>query len=72
MAVWKTLNYEELYPYYVERIQHLEQMAYNLRLQFCRWSNTRPYCVELFYSLMKFSWLFIERIIRVTQIRGRK
>jgi hypothetical protein len=30
MTVWKTLNYEELYP-------RLEQMGYDVWLQFCRW-----------------------------------
>jgi hypothetical protein len=40
MLVWQALHFEGLYRYHIHSIQHLELWDYEVRLQFCRWTNT--------------------------------
>jgi len=37
--VWRTLNAEGMYPYHVQRVQHLRPGDFAERLEFCKWLN---------------------------------
>jgi len=41
MRVWKTLHAEGMYPYHVQRVQHLGLGDFAERLEFCKWFNGR-------------------------------
>ena len=42
MRVWRTLFIEGLYPYNIQRVQHLESADMCSRLGLCRWINSNP------------------------------
>ncbi|XP_023311933.1 uncharacterized protein LOC111692257 [Anoplophora glabripennis] len=37
--VWRTLNKNLLYPYHLQRVQHLEPEDFPRRVEFCQWLN---------------------------------
>ena len=37
--VWRTLHAEGMYPYHVQRVQHLRPDDFAERLNFCKWLN---------------------------------
>ena len=37
--VWRTLHAEGMYPYHVQRVQHLRPGDFAERLEFCKWLN---------------------------------
>jgi len=37
--VWRTLHAEGMYPYHVQRVQHLGPGDFDERLEFCKWLN---------------------------------
>ena len=37
--VWRTMHAEGMYPYHVQRVQHLRSGDFAERLQFCKWLN---------------------------------
>jgi len=37
--VWRTLHAEGMYPYHVQRVQHLGPGDFARRLEFCKWLN---------------------------------
>ena len=37
--VWRTLHAEGMYPYHVQRVQHLGPGNFAERLEFCKWLN---------------------------------
>jgi len=37
--VWRTLHAEGMYPYHVQRVQHLRPGDFAQRLEFCKWLN---------------------------------
>ena len=37
--VWRTLHAEDMYPYHVQRVQHLEPGDLAARLNLCKWLN---------------------------------
>ena len=37
--VWRTLHAEDMYPYHVQRVQHLGTGDFPERLEFCKWLN---------------------------------
>ena len=37
--VWRTLHAEGIYPYHVQRVQHLEPGDFAESLEFCKWLN---------------------------------
>jgi hypothetical protein len=37
--VWRTLHAEGMYPYHVQRVQHLRPEDFAERLKFCKWLN---------------------------------
>jgi len=39
MRVWRTLHAEGLYPYHMQRVQHLGPGDFAARLEFCKWLN---------------------------------
>jgi len=39
MTVWRTLHAEGMYPYHVQRVQHLRPGDFAERLNFCKWLN---------------------------------
>jgi len=39
MRVWRTLHAEGMYPYHVQRVQHLGPGDFAERLEFCKWLN---------------------------------
>ena len=39
MRVWRTLHAEGMYPYHVQRVQHLGPGNFAQRLEFCKWLN---------------------------------
>jgi len=39
MRVWRTLHAEGMYPYHVQRVQHLGTDDFTERLEFCQWLN---------------------------------
>jgi len=39
MRVWVTLHAEGMYPYHVQRVQHLRPGDFVARLEFCKWLN---------------------------------
>ena len=43
MKVWRTLNTEGIYPYHIQRIQHLEPADMCSRLELCRWINSNSH-----------------------------
>ena len=36
---WRTLLAESMYPYHVQRVQHLRPGSFAERLEFCKWLN---------------------------------
>ena len=38
-TVWRTLHAEGMYPYHVQRVQHLGPGDFVERLEFCKWLN---------------------------------
>ena len=38
-TVWRTLHAEGMYPYHVQRVQHLGPGDFAQRLEFCKWLN---------------------------------
>ena len=42
MSVWRTLFREGMYPYHIQRVQHLEPADMCSRLVLCRWINSNP------------------------------
>ena len=40
MRAWRTLRRNRLFPYHVQRVQHLEPEDIPRRLEFCQWLNT--------------------------------
>jgi hypothetical protein len=42
MRVWRTLFADGLYPYHIQRVQHLEPADMCSRLDLCRWINSNP------------------------------
>ena len=38
-TVWRTLHAEGMYPYHVQRVQHLRPGDSAERLEFCKWLN---------------------------------
>jgi len=38
-TVWRTPHAEGMYPYYVQRVQHLRLGDFAERLEFCKWLN---------------------------------
>ena len=38
-SVWRTLHTEGMYPYHVQRVQHLQPDDFAERLNFCKWFN---------------------------------
>ena len=51
---WRTLHAEGMYPYHVQRVQHLRPDEFAERLEFCKWLNG-----ILFYV---FIYLFTYRV----------
>jgi hypothetical protein len=41
--VWRTLHAEGMYPYHVQRVQHLRPEDFAERLNFCEWLNGSPH-----------------------------
>jgi len=39
MRVWRTLHADGMYPYHVQRVQHLGPGSFAQRLEFCKWLN---------------------------------
>jgi len=39
MRVWRTLHAEGMYPYHVQRVQHLRPGDFAERLDLCKWLN---------------------------------
>ena len=39
MRVWRTLNAEGMYPFHVQRVQHLGSGDFAEKLEFCKWLN---------------------------------
>ena len=39
--VWRTLHADGMYPYHVQRVQHLRPGDFAERLNFCKWLNGR-------------------------------
>jgi hypothetical protein len=37
MRVWRTLHADGMYPYHVQRMQHLGPGNFTQRLEFCKW-----------------------------------
>jgi len=42
MQVWRTLHEEYLYPYYDQRVQHLEPGNHAQRVDLCHWIKAHP------------------------------
>ena len=42
MRVWRMLHTEGMYPYHIQRFQHLEPADMRSRLELCRWINSNP------------------------------
>jgi hypothetical protein len=42
MRVWRTLFTDGMYPYHIQRVQHLEPADMCSRLDLCRWINSNP------------------------------
>ena len=42
MNVWRTLHEENLYPYHVQRVQHLEPGDHAKRMDLCHWVSAHP------------------------------
>ena len=42
MTVWRTLFTEGMYPYHIQRVQHLEPADMCSQLDLCRWINSNP------------------------------
>ena len=42
MQVWQTLHEEDLYPYYDQRVQHLEPGDHAQRMDLCHWIKAHP------------------------------
>lgn len=38
-SVWRTLHFHGLYPFHVQKVQHLQPGDFAARLQFCQWIN---------------------------------
>jgi hypothetical protein len=45
MRVWRTLHTEGIYPYHIQRIQHIEPADTCNRLELCRWINSNPHMI---------------------------
>jgi hypothetical protein len=43
MRVWRTLHAEGMYPYHIQRIQHLEPADMCSRLELCHWTNSNSH-----------------------------
>jgi len=56
--VWRTLHAERMYPYHVQRVQHLGPGDFAQRLEFCKWLNgsRQLQCYILFTDKAQFNW----------------
>ena len=45
LRVWRSLHTEGMYPYHIQRIQHLELVDMCSQLELCRWINSNPHTV---------------------------
>jgi len=46
MRVWQRLHTEGMYPYNIQRIQHLEPADMCSRLELCRWINSNSHMIH--------------------------
>jgi hypothetical protein len=46
MQVWRILHHNGLYPYHLQRVQHLLPNDYEQRLQFCNWLQTNWHSLD--------------------------
>jgi len=58
MQVWRTLHEEDLYPYHVQNVQHLEPGDHAQRMDLCNWIKAHPelLSVILFSDEASFTW----------------
>jgi len=56
-SVWRTLHAEGMYPYHVQRVQHLGPDDFAQRLEFCKWLNgsRQLHCYILFTDEVQFN-----------------
>jgi hypothetical protein len=45
LKFWRTVHTEGMYPYHIQRCQHLEPADMCSRLELCPWINSNPHAV---------------------------
>ena len=69
MRVWRTLHAEGMYPYYMQRVQHLRPGNFAERLEFC--SMAVASCIVTSCLLMKRNSITTVSIIHTTLMCGQ-
>ena len=71
IRVWRTLHAEGMYPYHMERVQHLGPGDFAERLEFCKWLMAVASCIVTSCLLTKRNSIATVSIIHTTRMCGQ-